>query len=185
MRLNPIDKPKGIAMREAFWMTQRQFGKVLTPMRVLYPRMPGGMKLAYEMQKFENGGLHLDAELHFMVGSLVSEINGCSFCVDISRAMAIRKHMGLEKFNDLVGYRSSPLYSDRERAALRYVEEATRHKRVSDATFASLRQNFSENEIVELTWLNAVHKHYNLINLPLEIESDGLCAIAQNQMAAA
>jgi len=40
MRLNPIDKPKGIAMRVAFWMTQRQFGKVLTPMRVLYPRMP-------------------------------------------------------------------------------------------------------------------------------------------------
>jgi len=59
---------------------------------------------------------------------------------------------------------------------------STRHKRVSDATFASLRQHFSENEIVELTWLNAVHNYYNLINLPLEIESDGLCAIAQNQM---
>jgi alkylhydroperoxidase family enzyme len=185
MRLNPIDKPMGIAMRFAFWLTRRKFGKVLTPMRVLYPRMPRGMKLAYEIQKFETSGLHLDPALHFLVASLVSEINGCSFCVDISRAMAIRKHMGLEKFNELADYRTSPLYSDRERAALRYVEEATRHEQVSDATFASLREHFSENEIVELTWLNAVHNYYNLINVPLEIESDGLCAIAQEQMAVA
>jgi alkylhydroperoxidase family enzyme len=143
------------------------------------------MKLAHEIQKFETSGLHLDPELHFMVASLVSEINGCSFCVDISRAMAIRKHMGLEKFNELADYRTSPLYSDCERAALCYVEEATRHKHVSDATFGTLRRHFSENEIVELTWLNAVHNYYNLINLPLEIESDGLCAIAQEQVAAA
>jgi hypothetical protein len=27
-----------------------------------------------------------------------------------------------------------------------------------------------------------VHNYYNLINLPLEIESDGLCAIAQRQV---
>jgi hypothetical protein len=26
---------------------------------------------------------------------------------------------------------------------------------------------------LEITWLNAVHNYYNLINLPLEIESDG------------
>ena len=35
------------------------------------------------------------------------------------------------------------------------------------------RDNYSEREIVEITWLNAVHNYYNLINLPLEIESDG------------
>jgi len=52
-------------------------------------------------------------------------------------------------------------------------------KRVSDATFDALRRNFSEAEIVEITWLNAIHNYYNLINIPLEIESDDLCAIAQ------
>jgi hypothetical protein len=28
-----------------------------------------------------------------------------------------------------------------------------------------------------------VHNYYNLINVPLEIDSDGLCAIAQAQIA--
>jgi alkylhydroperoxidase family enzyme len=103
--------------------------------------------------------------------------------VDIARAMAIRQHLGMEKFNALSEYRTSPLFSNRERAALAYVEEATRHKRVSDATFEVLRKHFSDREIVEITWLNAVENYYNLINLPLEIESDGLCAIAQAQTA--
>lgn len=183
MRLEPIEKPKGLMMRIAFWMTRRQLGKVITPMKVMYPRMPGVLKLSYEIQKFEQKGIRLEPGLHFMVGTLASQINGCSFCVDIARAMAIRKHLGMEKFNALPAYRTSPLFSDRERAALAYVEEATRHKRVSDATFEVLRRHFSEREIIEITWLNAVHNYYNLINVPLEIESDGLCTIAQARAA--
>ncbi len=184
MRLEPIEKPRGLMMRVAFWMTRRQLGKVLTPMKVLYPRMPGVLKLSYEIQKFETKGIRLEPGLHFMVGTLASQINGCGFCVDIARAMAIRQHLAMEKFNALSEYRTSPLFSERERAALAYVEEATRHKRVSNATFERLRQHFSEWEIVEITWLNAVHNYYNLINLPLEIESDGLCAIAERRTAA-
>jgi alkylhydroperoxidase family enzyme len=182
MRLEPIEKPKGLMMRIAFWMTRRQFGKVLTAMKVLYPRMPGAMKLSYEIQKFEMKGLRIELGLHYMVAALASHINGCGCCVDIARAMAIREHLGMEKFNALREYETSPLFSDQERAALAYVEEATRHKRVSDATFEALRKHFSERDILEITWLNAVHNYYNLINVPLEIESDGLCAIAQARM---
>ncbi len=180
MRLEPIEKPKGLMMRIAFWMTRRQFGKVLTPMKVLYPRMPGILRLSYEIQKFEMKGIRLEPGLKFMVATLAAQINGYGFCVDIGRAMAIRQHLGMEKFNALPEYRttrSSPS------EALAYVEEATRHKRVSDATFQALRKHFSEWEIVEITWLNAVENYYNLINLPLEIESDSLCAIAEARIA--
>jgi alkylhydroperoxidase family enzyme len=183
MRLEPIEKPKGLMMRIAFWVTRRQLGKVITPMKVLYPRVPGMLKLSYEIQKFEMKGIRLEPGLKFMVTTLAAQINGCGFCVDIARAMVIRERLGMEKFNALLEYRTSPLFSDRERAALAYVEEATRHKRVSDGTFEALRKHFSEWEIVEITWLNAVENYYNLINLPLGIESDGLCAIAQARMA--
>ena len=94
MRLEPIEKPTGLLMRIAFWMTRRQLGKVITPMKVMYPRMPGVLKLSYEIQKFEQKGIRLEPGLHFMVGTLASQLNGCSFCVAIARAMAIRKHLG-------------------------------------------------------------------------------------------
>jgi alkylhydroperoxidase family enzyme len=181
MRLDPIEKPTGLMMRVAFWMTRRQFGKVMTPMKVLYPRAPEMMRLSYEIVKFETKGIRLEPGLHYMVAALASQLNGCGFCTDLARAMAIREHLGMSKFDALTDYRTSPLFSERERAALAYVEEATRHKRVSAATFENLRKHFTEREIVEITWVNAVENYYNLINLPLEIESDGFCAIAQTQ----
>jgi alkylhydroperoxidase family enzyme len=185
MRLKPIDKPVGLMMRFAFWMTRRQFGKVMTPMKVLYPRMPEMMKLGYEIVKLETKGIRLDPELHYLIGAFVSQINGCSFCTDIGRAMAIREQLGMQKFDALADYRTSPLFSEPERTALAFVEEATLHKCVSDATFEKLRKHFSERAIVEITWLNAVHNYYNLINVPLEIESDGLCTLARERSAEA
>jgi len=184
MRLQTIDKPTGLMMRIAFWATRREFGKVMSTMRVLFPRAPKMVKLFYEIQKFETNGMRLEKELHFMVATLVSQLNGCGCCTDISRSMVIRENLGLEKFNAILEYRTSPLFSNRDRAALTFVEEATRNKRVSDATFEALRDHFSEWEIVEITWLNAVHNYYNLLNVPLELESDGLCAIAEARLAA-
>ncbi len=178
MRLEPIDKPKGMMMRFAHWGTRRAFGKVMTPIKVVNARMPGSLKFTNEIVKFETKKIRLDPNLHYMIGTLTSQINGCGFCVDLAQAMAIREHMGMEKFNALLEYRTSPLFSDRERVALTYVEEITRHRRVSDATFEALRKQFNEREIVEITWINAIENYYNLINIPLEIGSDGFCAIA-------
>jgi alkylhydroperoxidase family enzyme len=183
VRLEPIEKPKSLMMRLAYWMTRRRFGKVMTPMKVIAARIPGSARLNYKLTKFELKGLHLDHDLHFLIATLASQINGCEFCMDLGRSMAIREHMGMDKFNALAEYRTSPLFSDRERAALAYVEETTRNKRVSDATFEELRKHFNEREIVEITWVNALENYYNLLNLPLEIESDGFCAIAQAQSA--
>jgi alkylhydroperoxidase family enzyme len=58
--------------------------------------------------------------------------------VDLGRAVAIRDHLRLEKFDALSDYRSNPPFSDRERAALAYVEEATMNKHVSGETFTEL-----------------------------------------------
>ena len=52
---------------------------------------------------------------------------------------------------------------------------------VSDATFAELAKHFDEREIAELVLANAIENFYNLLNLPLGIEDDGLCAIAEER----
>jgi len=67
MRLEPIEKPKGLMMRIAYWMTRRQMGKVMTPMKVVYGRMPRALKRSYEIAKFETKGIRLEPQLKFMV----------------------------------------------------------------------------------------------------------------------
>ncbi len=176
-RLAPIEHPKGLILRLAYWGTQRKFGKVMTPLKVVTARVPESAKLTMAIQKFQMKGLTLDQELQLLIADQASTINGCSFCLDLGRAMALRSKMGLEKFQALEEYRTSPLFTERERAALAYVEEATRNKKVTDATFETLRKHFSEREIVEITLINAIENLYNLTNLPLGIGSDGFCAI--------
>lgn len=175
-RLAPIEAPDSWRLKFAFWMARRQMGTVITPLKVAYARLPKSLGLAYQMTKVE-AALSLDAELKFLLKSYVATINGCAFCVDIARAHALQREVPTEKYDALLQYETSDVFSERERAALAYVEEATREKAVRDATFERLAAHFSEAEIAEITWLNAMENYYNLLNRPLNIGSDELCAL--------
>lgn len=177
MRLTPIEKPATLLSKIAYRSSKRRLGKVITPLKVVYARVPKSLKSAYAISKFTESGFSLDAELRFLIQTHVASINDCAFCVDIAKAIATHQGIGLDKCLALPEYAASPLFTERERAALAYAEEATRNKRVGDPTFARLQEHFNDREIVEITLLNAIENYYNLINLPLEIESDGLCAI--------
>ena len=45
--LQPIEKPKGLIMNLAYYFTRRQFGKVLTPLKVHSARLPAAFGLFY------------------------------------------------------------------------------------------------------------------------------------------
>ncbi|MBI3667989.1 MAG: carboxymuconolactone decarboxylase family protein, partial [Acidobacteria bacterium] len=51
----------------------------------------------------------------------------------------------------LSAYARSPLFTERDRAALEYAEAVCAHSTVSDQLFERVRRLFSEDEIVELT----------------------------------
>lgn len=175
-RLAPIEEPDGWLMKLTYWLTRRMMGKVITPMKVIYPRLPKSMGLGRQLIKVE-AALSLDDELKFLIKSYVATINGCAFCVDIAKAHALQRDVPLAKYEALLQYETSDVFSARERAALAYVEEATREKAVSDATFERLAAHFSDREIAQITWLNATENYYNLMNRPLNIGSDELCAL--------
>lgn len=181
LRLDPIGRPPTFLARIAAMMMRRELGKVITPARVLYNRVPRLYNVSWQLVKLQRKGLELEQELRLLVQVWVAMINRCTFCVDIAKAQAVEQHLPLDKFHALPEWRTSPLFSDRERAALAYADEATRHKKVEDATFDTLRKHFDDREIVEVTFLNALENFYNLLNLPLGIEDDGLCAIAQGR----
>jgi hypothetical protein len=45
--LSPIEKPQGLIMKLAYAMTRRQFGKVITPLKVHSARLPPAFGLFY------------------------------------------------------------------------------------------------------------------------------------------
>jgi alkylhydroperoxidase family enzyme len=177
--LAPIEKPQGLMMKLAYYFTRRQFGKVLTPLKVYSARLPPAFGLFYGKVSKLDKKLTLQPELVMLIREQVAHINVCLFCRDIARAFTIQASMNQAKFDALEQYRTSALFTDAERAALDYVTELTKTKTVNPDTFARLAGYFSERQICEIVWLVASEHLYNMTNIGLNIHSDMLCDISR------
>ncbi len=74
--------------------------------------------------------------------------------MDIRHAVGVTKGVPPEKLADVLTYRESPHFSERERAALQFCERITRDDlEVSEECLAQVREHFTEAEIAELTFI--------------------------------
>jgi alkylhydroperoxidase family enzyme len=179
--LPPIENPSGMMMKVAYAMSRRQFGKVLTPLKVFAARMPLAFGLFYGKIGKLDKKLQLSPEMALLVRERVARINVCLFCIDIGRSITIKAGMNEAKFDALEVYSTSPLFTEAERAALDYVTELTRDKKINPETFARMRHHFSERAICEIVWLVASEHFYNISNIGLNIHSDMLCDISRKK----
>jgi AhpD family alkylhydroperoxidase len=114
-------------------------------------------------------GCGLEHSLIGLVKLRASQINGCSFCLDMHTKDA-RKHGEAEqRLYVLSGWRESRLYTPRERAALAWTESLTRiaESHAPDADYEALRGHFSDKEIVDLTVLAGLINVWNRIAIGL------------------
>ncbi|MDE3066277.1 MAG: carboxymuconolactone decarboxylase family protein [Verrucomicrobiota bacterium] len=179
--LSPIEKPRGLMLKLAYHFTRKQFGKVLTPLKVHSARLPSAFGLFYAKVGKLDKKLTLPPETVLLVREQVARINVCLFCMDIGRAFTIKASMNQARFDALENYRTSSLFTEAERAALDYVTELTREKKVNPDTFARMARHYSEREICEIVWLAASEHIYNITNLGLNIHSDMLCDLGRKQ----
>jgi alkylhydroperoxidase family enzyme len=91
--------------------------------------------------------------------------------------------MNQAKFDALEQYSTSPLFTDAERAALNYVTELTRYKKVNPNTFTLMSRYYSERAICEIVWLVASEHLYNMTNIGLNIHSDMLCDLSRKDLS--
>jgi alkylhydroperoxidase family enzyme len=179
--LAPVEEPKGLAIRMAYAMARRQFGKVPTPVKVVYSRMPTAFGMFVGKIAKLDKKVTLPQETAMLIREQVAHINICEFCMDIGRMFVVKAKMNEAKFDALPEYRTSSLFNDAERAALDYVTELTRDRKVAPETFERLRKHYSERAICEIVWLVASEHFYNITNLGLNIHSDMLCDIARKR----
>src|ERR1700757_2189546 len=107
----------------------------------------------------------LEQSLIELVKTRASQINGCAYCINMHTADA-RKHGETEqRLYLLSAWRESPVYSDRERAALAWTEAVTliSETHAPDDVYAELRGQFSEEEVVKLTVAIAAINAWNRI----------------------
>lgn len=98
-------------------------------------------------------GCGLDRSLLQLVKLRASQINECAFCIDVESVEALRSRESVRRLSALALWRDSPLFSFQERAALAWTEQLTdlNNSAATDETFAQLRLNFTEKQMVDLT----------------------------------
>jgi AhpD family alkylhydroperoxidase len=94
----------------------------------------------------------LDAHLIDLVWLRISQVNGCTYCIDMHWRDLVKADADPRRLNALVAWEEAPFFDARERAALRWSDIVTRSagRDASDAEFAALREHFSEPEIAQL-----------------------------------
>jgi alkylhydroperoxidase family enzyme len=184
--LAPVERPRNPIMRLMYVLTRRRFGKVATPIAVFSARMPLAFTSFVGRVSRLDRKLRLAPQTRVLIRERVASINTCHFCMDAARWFAMRESPdNAARLDALDDYRTSPLFTDAERAALDYATELTRDRVVSPVTFERLRAHYGEREICDIVWLVASEHLYNVSNIGLNIGSDGLCELSSGRTPAA
>jgi AhpD family alkylhydroperoxidase len=107
--------------------------------------------------------IELDTGLANLIKLRASQVNGCAFCIDMHWKDARAAGESEERLYSLDAWRESPLYGERERAALRLTEAMTRvaDTHVPDEVWNEARASFSEGELANLVFAIAAINAWN------------------------
>ena len=181
--LPPVERPRGLLLRLISFFMRRQLGqvqfeKLMTPIAVHSARMPAAFLSFYGKVSRLDKKLRLPSQTAMLIRERVASLNSCEFCMDTNRWFATKDSVeNAARYDALAEYRTSPLFTDAERAALDYATELTGNRRVEPETFARLAGYYSEREICDIVWLVASEHIYNMTNIGLNIGSAGLCEL--------
>jgi alkylhydroperoxidase family enzyme len=173
MRLTPIENPQSLLLKIAYYISKKQFGKVIAPLKYIYSRSTPAMMTSMKIYKSENK-LSLPKETKLLIRYYTSHLNDCPFCSNSTEFMAQKENVELQQWKEFMNFRNSDKFSEKEKSLLAYLEEVNFTKSATDETFANLKKYYSDKEVIEITWLNATENYYTLLAKPLGLTSDEL-----------
>lgn len=179
--LMPVEKPSGLLWKLIYLFTRLRFGKVITPIKVTWVRMPVSFGSFSDKISQLDKKLKLPAETVMLVREQVARINVCLFCIDIGRAQTIAASMDQAKFDELENYSTSARFSAKEKVLLDFVTMLARDRKMEQEMFNKLAAYYDERSICEIVWITASEFYYNIGNIGLNIHSDRLCDIAKKK----
>ncbi|MFK8068559.1 MAG: carboxymuconolactone decarboxylase family protein [Gammaproteobacteria bacterium] len=110
-----------------------------------------------------------------LVAHIASQASGCLYCKAHTSVSATRLGVSEEKMSAIYDYKTSPLFSEKERVALDFaLASASVPNDVTDELYSKVSEHWSENEIVEILGVVGMFGFFNRWNdsmaTPLEEE---------------
>ncbi len=109
----------------------------------------------------------LSQEIRRLVELRTSQINGCAFCCKLHTEEARKANITQKKLDMLPAWEDATIFSDQERAVLKWCELVTRSQASSSEAKKLLEEHLSEHEIIDLTACIAIMNAFNRIAMTL------------------
>ncbi|MBP6985615.1 MAG: carboxymuconolactone decarboxylase family protein [Alphaproteobacteria bacterium] len=110
----------------------------------------------------------------------ISQVNVCSFCIDLNTSILLSRGVSMEKAMALKDWSHSDDFTPAEKLVLEYVEAMTLSDReVTDDLFQKLKTEFSEQEILEITAIAAFQNMSTKFNSALDVPAQGFCTLPE------
>ena len=109
----------------------------------------------------------IEEQLRNLIYFRVSQVNGCAYCLDMHSKDLRAAGETEQRLYMLDAWRESPVYTQRERAALAWAESVTslHEGHVPDEVYEQAHAEFSEEELIDLTLAVIAINSYNRINV--------------------
>ena len=114
---------------------------------------PGAMQALRGVSRYLRESGNLDHRLLELVFLRVSQINGCTFCLEMHTRLLREMGEAQERMDLVAGWREAPVFSEREKAALAWAEALTHVSatHAPDEIWAEVRAAFSDQELADLS----------------------------------
>jgi AhpD family alkylhydroperoxidase len=156
----------GDPSRQLFGKSSPTKERIMTPRLNPFAAAPAPMQSWLDFSKgiLQSG---LEESLMELVKIRASQINGCAACLHMHTAAARTHGETEERLYLLDAWHESPLYSERERAALGWTEALTRlsETHAPDEAYQALQAQFTPEEQVTLTLLIVTINGWNRVQV--------------------
>jgi AhpD family alkylhydroperoxidase len=152
---------------------ERRIENMAEPMRMDVAKLaPEAYRHLLQLEQAIAG--KVDKHLLHLIKLRASQINGCAFCIGMHTDEALRDGDTPERLLLLDAWTESSAFSEKERAALEWVEEITliADGHASKEAFDGLQRFFSEEEIAYLTLAAAMINNWNRIAIASRAQYD-------------
>jgi AhpD family alkylhydroperoxidase len=128
----------------------------------------------------------LETSLVQLVRLRASYMNGCAYCIDMHTKDARLAGESEQRLYAVPVWRETPFFTPRERAALAWTEVVTEVGRtgVPDESFAAVREQFDEADLVALTMAVVAINGWNRLEVSFRVPVGGYVAGTNAELAA-
>lgn len=143
------------------------------PARINYTQVaPKGIQAMLRLEQYIRT-CGLEHSLLELVKTRASQMNGCAYCIDMHTKDARQAGETEQRLYGLNAWREAPFYTPRERAALAWTEALTNitQGHAPDEVYHEVREHFTEEEIVNLSWAIVTINGWNRISIGMRTEA--------------